>query len=382
MVKDYVGSNDWNIMPSVFVSASRYMNYGLSLKATGSFNEINTSVSKDDVDGLSFLALDVAAVYDLNHLFGQTGWWDPYVSFGVGGASIDGHSVLTVSPGWGFNSWFNDKYGIAFNSTYNSGSATGEFESINATSYFQHSLGLIIKFGGPSKKDTDGDGVVDEKDLCLSAAGTKENGGCPDTDGDTVLDKDDACPNAAGTKENGGCPDTDGDSVLDKDDACPNVAGPVENKGCVWPDTDGDGVADKDDKCPEVVGTFEKQGCPELTETQIKELGAYSKQIGFNSGKATFKSGVTAQLNDLAKIMLVYPTTSFVINGYTDSTGSEGKNLDISKKRAKAVKDYLVSQGVDANRLKSEGFGIKNPIATNKTSKGRATNRRVEIIAQ
>lgn len=439
MVKDYLGTSDWNVIPAIStVSVSRYMNYGLSVKVAGSLNKID-KVSGGDVDGLSFFALDAAAVYDLNNLFGQTAWWDPFVTFGVGGAWIDEDSAFTITPGWGFNSWFNDNIGIAFSSTYNSSAWTGgNFKSVDASSYFQHSLGVVFKFGGPSKQDSDGDGVADEKDMCPEAAGTKENGGCPDTDGDGVLDKDDLCLEAVGTKENGGCPDTDGDGVLDKDDlcpeaggtaenkgcldtdgdgvvdkddecpdasgplenkgcvwpdtdgdgvvdkddACPDVAGPIENKGCVWPDADGDGVPDKDDKCPEVAGTVEKEGCPELTQEQVKKLGEFSKKIGFNSGQATFKSGVGKSLDKLAVKMNEYPTTNFVINGYTDSTGSESKNLDISKKRAKAVKDRLVKSGVDAARLKSQGFGIANPIATNKTAKGREANRRVEIIAK
>lgn len=410
MVKDYLGTSDWNVLPAVStVSVSRYMNYGLSVKVAGSLNKIDKAPN-GNVDGVSFFALDAAALYDLNHLFGQTGWWDPYVSLGFGGAWIDEDSGFTITPGWGFNSWFNDNIGIGFSSTYNSAGWTGgDFKAVDASSYFQHSLGLLIKFGGPSKMDSDGDGVADEKDacpdaagtkendgcpdtdgdgvldkddLCADAAGSKENGGCPDTDGDGVLDKDDLCPEAAGTVENNGCPDTDGDGVVDKDDECPEVAGPIENKGCVWPDTDGDGVPDKDDKCPEVAGTIEKEGCPELTQEQVKKLGEFSKKIGFNSGKATFKPGVGESLDKLAAKMKEYPTTDFEINGYTDSTGSKSKNLEISKKRAKAVKDRLIKGGVDPTRLKSEGFGIANPIATNKTAKGREANRRVEIIAQ
>ena len=383
MIEDYISTSDWNVLPAIStVSVARYMNYGLSVKLAGSLNKIDKAPG-GDVDGLSFFALDAAAVYDLNNLFGQTGWWDPFVTFGVGGAWIDEDSAFTITPGWGFNSWFNDNIGIAFSSTYNSSSWTGgNFKSVDASSYFQHSLGVVFKFGGPSKQDSDGDGVADDKDVCPEAAGSKENGGCPDTDGDGVLDKDDVCPEAAGTVENKGCTDTDGDGVVDKDDECPEVAGPIENKGCVWPDTDGDGVPDKDDKCPEVAGSLEKKGCPELTQEQVKKLGEFSKKIGFNSGKSTFKPGVGESLDKLAAKMKEYPTTDFEINGYTDNTGSKSKNLAISKARAKAVKDRLVKGGVDAARLKSEGFGIADPIATNKTAKGREANRRVEIIAK
>lgn len=149
MIKDYLGTSDWNVLPAIStVSVSRYMNYGLSVKVSGSLNKID-KVPSGNVDGLSFFALDAAAIYDLNSLFGQTGWWDPFVSFGVGGAWIDEDSGFTITPGWGFNSWFNENVGLSFSSTYNSaGWTTGDFDSVGASSYFQHSLGLIIKFNG------------------------------------------------------------------------------------------------------------------------------------------------------------------------------------------------------------------------------------------
>lgn len=408
LVKDYLGTSDWNAIPAIStISVSRYLNYGLSVKVMGSLNKIDTAQALDDVDGLSFFGLNAAAVYDLNSLFGETSWFDPYVQLGLGNTWIGDSSAFTIKSGLGFNTWFNEKIGLKFDTSYNLG--TPRFASVSASNYFQHSLGLVIKFGGPSKSDVDGDGVADEMDLCPDAAGTKENGGCPDTDGDlvldkddkcpnaagtlanggcpdadgdSVLDKDDKCPNAAGTVANGGCPDTDGDSVLDKDDKCPNVAGPIENKGCVWPDTDGDGVADKDDKCIDKVGTIANNGCPELTEEAIKKLGDFAKTINFDSGKSTFKAGVAKQLDGVVSIMREFNGVAFHINGYTDSRGSESKNLAVSNLRAAAVKDYLISHGIDSSRLDSQGFGIADPIATNKTAKGRATNRRVELIAK
>lgn len=233
-------------------------------------------------------------------------------------------------------------------------------------------------------KDTDGDGILDKEDQCPDVAGPVENNGCPwkDTDGDTILDKDDKCPEVAGPVGNKGCPwaDTDKDGVLDKDDNCPAVAGPVENKGCPWPDTDGDGVLDKEDKCPTVKGTAANKGCPEVTEAVIKQLNDYSKSVLFDSSKATIKAESNAKLEEMVKVMNEYPGSNFRLEGHTDSTGDAAKNLQLSKDRAAAVKDYLIAKGISADRLSSEGFGITKPIATNKTVAGRAENRRVEII--
>ena len=203
-----------------------------------------------------------------------------------------------------------------------------------------------------------------------------------DTDGDGVADKDDACVDVAGPKENKGCPwsDTDVDGLAEKDDKCPTVAGPKENNGCPWPDTDGDGIADKDDKCPTVKGTAANNGCPEVTAEVIKELNNFSKAILFNSGKATIRPESNLKLEEIVKVMNNFSTANFVLEGYTDSTGSVVKNLQLSKDRAAAVKEYLVANGINADRLSSEGYGIEKPIASNKTEAGRAQNRRVEIL--
>ena len=150
MVKDYLGTSDWNMLPAIStISVSRYTNYGISVRVAGSLNKIDKGAA-GDTDGLSFFALDAAAVYDLNeHLFGETGWWDPYVSFGVSGAWVDGNSDAMIATGWGFNSWFNDNVGLSLSSTYNMGLAGKAFTpEVDAGSYFQHSLGLIIRFNG------------------------------------------------------------------------------------------------------------------------------------------------------------------------------------------------------------------------------------------
>ena len=245
-------------------------------------------------------------------------------------------------------------------------------------------LGMKIPIYQKKAKDQDGDGVLDKDDECPTVAGPVENKGCPwgDQDNDGVLDKDDKCPAVAGPAANNGCPweDKDNDGVLDKDDKCPDVAGPKENNGCPWPDTDGDGVADKDDKCPKVKGTLANKGCPEVTTEVIKTLNDFSKSVLFDSSKATIKPESHDKLEGIVKVMDEYNNANFKLEGHTDSTGNEAKNLQLSKDRAAAVKDYLISKGISADRLSSEGYGITKPIATNKTVEGRAQNRRVEII--
>jgi OmpA-OmpF porin, OOP family len=111
--------------------------------------------------------------------------------------------------------------------------------------------------------DRDGDGIADDKDDCPDNKGTQAFKGCPDTDGDGIQDKEDNCPTEKGTVSLRGCPDTDGDGIADKDDMCPKEKGTADNKGCPVADRDKDGIADKDDACPDKAGTAAGKGCPD-----------------------------------------------------------------------------------------------------------------------
>jgi OOP family OmpA-OmpF porin len=73
-----------------------------------------------------------------------------------------------------------------------------------------------------------------------------------------------------------------------------------------------------------------------------------------------------------------YPDLNVVIEGHTDSVGTAAYNKKLSQRRAEAIKKYMVESGIDTNRLKAQGFGMDNPIASNKTEEGRQQNRRVE----
>ena len=397
-VKDLLGNSDWNFLPSISrITAEKYLDKGFSLQFAGSLNKISTEIAKDDSDAL-YYSLGANVKYDLNKLVGETGWFDPFVYLGGNFVSFDSNSEGMLNVGVGFNAWFNDAIGVTFQT------GTNKNFTDEVRSHYQSSLGVVVKFGG---KDTDGDGIYDKYDQCPEVAGLKEfNGcpdsdgdgikdsddacpevaglasmnGCPDTDGDGIADKDDMCPNEKGTKANKGCADTDGDGVVDKDDKCSTVAGPVANGGCPWPDADGDGVLDKDDKCPNEAGTGSNSGCPEVisqaAEALLQEL---PKFILFNTGKSTFKAGVTEKLDAIVDVMNTNPNANFVLEGHTDSTGSANVNSRISKARAMAVRDYLVKKGIATTRLDAQGFGEGQPIASNDTAEGREQNRRVVI---
>ncbi len=409
-IKDYLGTEDFNTLP-VFsrLSVARYLDKGFTVDVAGAINSLD-KIGSGDVEERTYYSLDFGARYDLNNLFGQTGWFDPYVKFGVGGAWVEDDFAAVVVPSLGFNTWLNESVGLNFESSYKNSDVFGDTNSKwgNAQyigqQHFQHSISLIIRFGA---KDTDKDGITDKKDICPQIAGKKELQGCPDIDGDGIADKDDACPELAGSKETNGCPDTDKDGVIDSKDKCPNKAGtfngcpdtdndgvadnvdkcpsqlgPKENNGCPWLDTDNDGVTDNVDKCIQQKGPKTNNGCPVvLTEEAKAKLGSYAKTIQFNSGKSEFKAGVAKTLDAVAAVMKEFEGVKFDVEGHSDSAGNDAKNLVLSQKRAQAVVDYLGSHGIDKSRLHAVGYGETQPIASNKTRAGRAENRRVVLKA-
>ena len=82
---------------------------------------------------------------------------------------------------------------------------------------------------------------------------------------------------------------------------------------------------------------------------------------------------------DVVRVLQQNPGWSIAIEGHTDNIGSDASNLDLSKRRAASVMQYLIDHGIDASRLTSEGYGMTQPIADNKSAKGREQNRRVEM---
>lgn len=234
--------------------------------------------------------------------------------------------------------------------------------------------------------DSDGDGVPDYLDKCAKTpAGVKvDASGCPaDSDGDGVPDYLDKCPDtSAGVAVNAtGCPlDSDGDGVADYLDKCPGTPKgvKVDASGCPL-DRDGDGVPDYLDKCPDVPGIAANKGCPEVKAATKKVFAQALQGIQFESGKDVIKKSSNTILNEVVKVMKENPSYNLDINGHTDSQGVAAKNLDLSQKRAEAVKTYLTKNGVEASRLNAKGFGQTMPVADNATAAGRAKNRRVEF---
>lgn len=100
----------------------------------------------------------------------------------------------------------------------------------------------------------------------------------------------------------------------------------------------------------------------------------------FDSNQATMAPGATRNISKIASFMSSNPERQAVIEGHTDSMGDDDYNLSLSRDRAFAIRQALVSEGIPASRISTQGFGETLPVASNSTSAGRQKNRRVEII--
>ncbi|HPF63216.1 MAG: DUF5723 family protein [Lentimicrobium sp.] len=227
--------------------------------------------------------------------------------------------------------------------------------------------------------DSDGDGIVDHLDECPDQPGLASLNGCPDRDGDGIPDRSDLCPDTPGKPEFGGCPfaDSDKDGIPDEDDDCPTIPGPKEFMGC--PDTDGDGISDKYDLCPTIAGVPENNGCPAIKKEEKEIIDRAFSNLEFESGKSVIKTVSYPALNELAELLVQKPVWKVLLSGHTDNTGKPESNMTLSKNRTQAVKDYLISKGVEEFRIRTEWFGQERPVADNKTPAGRQKNRRVEM---
>ncbi|MDR4507564.1 MAG: OmpA family protein [Candidatus Brocadiaceae bacterium] len=135
-------------------------------------------------------------------------------------------------------------------------------------------------------------------------------------------------------------------------------------------DSDGDGVYDEDDECP---------GTPEGAIVDFRGCWVV-KDITFEYKKWDIREEFSSNLDNVVTILNKNPTMKIRIAGHTDNIGSMGYNMDLSQKRAGAVRDYLVKMGISESRLSTIGFGYTKPVATNDTEEGRSLNRRAELL--
>ncbi len=333
------------------------------------------------------LALDASAQFKM---VSEKYWFQPYLTAGIGAHKHRVYYGAFIPLGVGINIDLFNEAKINIQSRYHVPVTTE-----TANYHFFHSVGIAGRIGKkkeptvitppppPPVLDTDNDGIIDANDKCPTVPGVAKYDGCPvpDTDKDGINDDNDKCPTVPGLAKYQGCPvpDTDNDGINDEDDKCPTVAGVARYEGCPVPDTDKDGINDEEDKCPTVPGVASQQGCPEISEAVQKTITYAAQNVYFATASTKLLSKSFKGLNEVVKILSENTSLKLKIDGHTDSQGADAYNMKLSDGRAASVRSYLISKGIDASRLESEGFGESAPVADNKTATGREKNRRVEI---
>jgi len=307
-------------------------------------------------------------------------------------------------------------------------------------SNFGINLGLSLMLGSKPVPDSDGDGVLNNRDRCAGtpAGAQVDSRGCPaDSDGDGVANGVDRCANSAvgALVDAVGCTqDSDGDNIADGIDRCPDTqtgvlvdangcprdsdedaiadgldrcsdtpkGATVDALGCPG-DEDGDGVLDGLDRCPRtpVGANVNAAGCvqgqpsrqpaaaprdtapartPEApAPRRLDGAAMVLDNVTFGTGSARLQSGSYLELDSIARVLTANPSLRVEIGGHTEASGSAADDMHLSTLRAEAVRNYLVAKGVPFQQVVARGYGGTRPRTPDTTPRGRAANRRVEL---
>ncbi len=364
---------------------TKHLDFSVTL--TGSY--LDYSLHNDTMLGHGSLLLESDGVI-IAKLFSDRKAVLPFLSGGVTFSKYTNYFGILFPFGPGLQVNLANQAFILLNAQYRTAITA------NVNSHFYYSIGLagnifnkhrkkiqpVPTILPPKNYDKDKDGIPDSIDRCPDVPGLQQYQGCPDSDGDGIPDDEDKCPHVAGALKYHGCPvpDTDGDGIDDDHDSCITVPGVLKYHGCPVPDTDGDGVNDEEDKCPAMPGTKENHGCPAIKKEITEQIQLDAGKIYFATGSYRLLPQSFSALDDVIKILVDHPELKVMIEGHTDNTGGEQMNLTLSENRAHAVLNYIAIKGsIDISRLSAKGYGLTRPLADNKTAKGRALNRRVEL---
>jgi len=263
-------------------------------------------------------------------------------------------------------------------------------------------IALAVHFGG--RHDRDGDGILDDMDKAPlepeDIDGFQDEDGVPDLDNDNdgVPDLVDQAPNQPedidGFQDEDGVPDLDNDNdgvpdVYDKAPLIPeDIDGFQDSDGVPDPDNDGDGIPDAEDPDPnhKPIPKFDIEPPPPPPKKKGPVLLPPANEtmvltgVNFSSGSARLTMNAQSLLVQVIEALKNHPRVEVEIRGFTDSAGGASVNLNLSQRRAEAVRQYLIKVGITPSRLRAVGYGEANPIASNATAQGRAKNRRIEMV--
>jgi len=335
----------------------------LNTTLAGSFLSLSHK-GQAEVSRALFLEADAAV---REKLFPGSRRFNPFLQAGLGISAFSGYYGLFLPAGIGLQAALPGEAFLLLHAQYRIPVTAGRSD------HFFFSLGIAGVIGKRKKLRSHDPGPAPHRsDISVSAS--------KDSDGDGIPDDRDACPLQPGSSAFDGCPDTDGDGIADKKDKCPLVRGILRLQGCPEPDRDKDGIPDAQDRCPDLPGFRDHAGCPVVEDAIRRQIDLAAKNIFFETDKYVLLPASFPALDEVAGILQQNPYLRLDIGGHTDSTGTPGKNQSLSEHRARAVLSYLTTKGdIDRDRLSATGYGSEKPVENNTTPEGRGRNRRVEL---
>lgn len=302
-LNDYFNFDEiWHALPYPSrLTVGYYMDNGFGFEAIGSYNEYDAGKIIDGAvlpEDQTYVALDGKISYDLNKIFGQTGWFDPYLMTGAGYTWIGAVDRATFNAGGGFNIWFSNTIGLNLNSMGKWGLFTDR-----GTNHVQHSVGLIFKLGQQRSPNT----LEDSGSLPVET-------------------------------EQGMVEETPDNEIRSEENA------PEMNPQ------------------PEEVVVAAVPAVPEKSEEELrkeeieKALEALPKvYYAYNSSYLTQED--KAIVDQLVRFMEIYPEVSIEVQAHADARGSDKYNTWLSERRAKRIIDYVIAHGIPADRISGIGLG-------------------------
>ena len=298
----------------------------------------------------------------------------PFVKSGFGISGIDrglfGDSIpfsqyfsKTLSPSFGAQFRITNHIGIEISSSFN------KALDKKGISHLRHNFSVYLGLGDTDK---DGDGIINRKDKCPKIPGLPEFNGCPDTDADGIPDPEDKCPEVSGELVNNGCP---GAENLSQENKILDVENLENQIGTESPTISNNISSINKQSSEEKVDIVQEEN---MAETKLREeqmliyFPANSSRV---LGKTTIK-----KLKNVVSTLLNQMDLKVLLEGHSSNDGDFTINLNLSQQRVNIIKDFLIGEGIESNRISVKALGEDEPIFDNNTSQGRALNRCVLII--
>lgn len=325
----------WNMVPYPSrISVGRFLKNGLGVEAIATYNRYKEGKLVDgrtNAELLEYYAIDGQLSYDLNKLVGETGRFDPYINSGAGYSSIGSEGRVTANAGFGFNTWFNDKWGLNFNTMGKWGIKEG------STKQLQHSAGVVHRFGIEKELSKKG-----EEKLALLEEVAKENQRVSDSIASVKRAEEE-------TK-----------ALADK-------------------------LAKEQEAIRLAAAEKAKFDAENNRKKQLQDAIDALGYVYFDLNSSYLNKESKTLLDRLSKILADNPSVNLRIASHTDSRGADSYNAWLSDRRAKRTLDYLISLGIDAQRLGGEGLGeqmLTNHCDDNVrcTEEEHRANRRSEFV--